>query len=494
MKLDAKNIDLRSIRIPKRVLDAVPAAFARRMRALPISLEEDVLSVMLPAPADFDTVDKLENLTGFMVAAVPTDDVDALELTIRRCYPKGADGPETAETIFDAVINRAAQMGSSDIHITPTEDGGVVRLRLDGKMFTERKLESALVAELVSFVKVMAGLDISEKRAPMDGGVTLVSEGEEVNLRVATVPTIHGEHVTLRLLSKRMIEGLDNLSDLGMSDTHYRVYLESLKSPNGLVLISGPTGSGKTTTLYASLRMFSEDATKHVVTIEDPVEMPVPGATQIKVDSDEERVSFARALKSVLRHDPDVIMIGEIRDLETADVAVKSALTGHLVFSTLHTNSAAGILTRLVNLGVPAYLVAATINIAVAQRLVRRPCGHCIEWRAPDAREAALMAAAGMDAPEKLPVAKGCSFCAFTGYLGRMGIYEMLPVGEDVKRMILEGASEEDLRGVICEDPSLPTLWEDGVGKVLDGLTTLEEVESVCPLPHAAFPADSAGR
>jgi len=482
MKVDEK-IDLRSIRIPKRVLDAVPAAFARRMRALPISLQEDTLSVMLPAPADFDTVDKLENLTGLTVAAIPTEDIDALELTIRRCYPRGSEGPETAETIFDAVINRATQMGSSDIHITPTEEGGIVRLRLDGKMFTERKLEPTAVAELVSFVKVMAGLDISEKRAPMDGGVSLVSEGEEVNLRVATVPTIYGEHVTLRLLSKSMIEGLDNLSDLGMSDTHYAIYLEALKAPNGLALISGPTGSGKTTTLYASLRLFSEDSTKHVVTIEDPVEMPIPGATQIKVDSDEERVSFPKALKSVLRHDPDVIMIGEIRDLETADIAVKSALTGHLVFSTLHTNSAAGILTRLVNLGVPAYLVAATINIAVAQRLVRRPCPHCVEWRAPDSRESALMETmAGKPRAAKIPSAKGCSFCASTGYLGRTAVYEMLPVDDNVKRMILDGAGEADLMELVRSNPKLPTLREDGVAKILKGLTTLEEVEAVCPV------------
>ena len=480
---NSRTMDLSSARIPKSVLDLVPAAFARRTLTLPVSLQDDTLVVAMSNPSDFDIVDKLENLTGLLVTPVAAKDADSLELTIRRCYPEDATGPETSESIFDAVIRRAALMGSSDIHISPTAEGGVVRMRVDGRLLTERELSAGAAAELISFVKVMAGLDISEKRVPLDGGVTIVSEGEEVNIRVATVPTIHGEHVTLRLLSKKMIEGLDNLTDLGMGDAHFAAYMDALKSPNGMVLISGPTGSGKTTTLYASLRLFTEDTTRHVVTIEDPVEIPVPGATQIKVDSDRDRVSFAKALKSVLRHDPDVIMIGEIRDLETADVAVKSALTGHLVFSTLHTNSAAGILTRLVNLGIPPYLVAATITIAAAQRLVRRPCPHCVEWRAPEPHEAELIkAVAGIDGVERIPVATGCPLCASTGYFGRSAIYEMLPVGEEIKRLILQGAGETDLRDAARRVSGLPTLWEDGIAKVLKGFPTLEEVEAVCPV------------
>ncbi len=476
------EIDVGSVRIPRDVLGLVPAAFARRAKVLPVSVSDDTVSVVMASPEDFETLDKLENMTGLIVSPIRCGDLTDLDLAIRRFYPRVDGDADGAEAVFDSVINRAVHMHGSDIHICPSADGGVVRMRIDGKMIEDRKLDRHAVAELTSFVKVMAGMDIAERRAPLDGSATLFSEGEEVHLRIATIPTAYGEHVTIRLLSKVMIEGLDSLSDLGMSAAHYALFRDALKYPSGMILLSGPTGSGKTTTLYASLRLFCEDTTRHVVTIEDPVEMPIPGATQVKVDSDGDRVSFAKALKSVLRHDPDVIMIGEIRDLETADIAVKSALTGHLVFSTLHTNSAAGILTRLVNLGVPAYLVAATIRIAVAQRLVRRPCPHCVGWHAPAPREVALLrAAAGIDAVERIPEARGCSLCASTGYLGRTAIYEMLPVDDNVKRMILDGAGEAELEAVVAADEVLPTLWEDGVAKILKGDTTLEEVEAACP-------------
>jgi type II secretory ATPase GspE/PulE/Tfp pilus assembly ATPase PilB-like protein len=290
---------------------------------------------------------------------------------------------------------------------------------------------------------------------------------------VATVPTIRGEKVTVRILaSTRTDDDLSELGQLGMSPVHYDLFADALRNPHGIILLSGPTGSGKTTTLYAGLRRLKEPGNLHILTIEDPVEIPLDGITQVRVDS--ERVSFNRALRSALRHDPDVIMIGEIRDAETADIAVKAALTGHLVLSTVHTNDAVGVVTRLLNLGVPRDLLASTLRLAVAQRLVRRPCPHCVEYAPP----AGPLAGAGRlegDVPH--PV--GCSLCAGTGYAGRIGLYEMIPVTRVVRGAILRGADEPELTSVGFADGAQPTLASDGASKIAAGLTTPEEVARV---------------
>jgi len=488
---EVNTIDLNRIRISGEILDLIPGAFARRMQVLPLAEESGILSVLMANSTDYDTVGKIENLTQFLVRPIQTDDIPELNIAIKRYYPDTYRSTGSAEHIFDTVINRALQMKCSDIHLSPTHDGGIVKLRLDGRMHGERELSATAMMELVSFIKVMAGLDISEKRIPLDGSISIFSEGEEINLRIATVPTVYGEHLTMRILSGRMISGLNNLESLGMSRVHFDIYSAALNLPNGIVLLSGPTGSGKTTTLYASLRRFAASGDQHIVTIEDPVEMPIENVTQIKVDSDDDRVSFSKALKSILRHDPDVIMIGEIRDFETADIAVKSALTGHLVFSTLHTNSAAGILTRLINLGISPFLVAATLNIAVAQRLVRKPCEYCMDWVEPDDKgseiiESFMNGSLGsyVENEKMIPSPKGCSFCAHTGYSGRTAVYEMLPIDDKIKQMIISGAGEVELYREMRESYSLPTLRDDGIFKVLNGLTTLEEVEAICPMNY----------
>ena len=296
-----------------------------------------------------------------------------------------------------------------------------------------------------------------------------------MSLRVATVPTIWGEHVTLRILSQtRETKQLDTLDNLGFHPRQLKLFEDALETPDGVVILSGPTGSGKTTTLYAALRRLAQPGDLHLVSIEDPVEKPVAGVTQIKVDARQERVSFEKALRSVLRHDPDVVMVGEIRDGETAQTALRSALTGHLVLTTLHTNSAPGILTRLVDLGVPPYLVASTLRLAVAQRLLRRPCRACMTWEPADA---ATCEKYGWDAanPPKVPVAHGCAYCGNTGYSGRTAIYEMLPVNDDVRQMLLKGESEGDIyRWLKGFAPAL-TLRGDALAKVLKGKTTLDE-------------------
>ena len=480
-----KKINLQRIRISREVLGLVPGAFARKMKTLPISESGGELTVLMTDVNNFDILGKLENLTQLIVRPVLAENEDDLILALSRYYADSYKGAG-AEMLFDSILNRALQMKSSDIHISPTKLGGLIKMRLDGRMHLEEKIDASLMMELVSFIKVMAGLDISEKRIPLDGNISIDNENTKINLRIATIPTLYGEHLTMRVLSAEMISGLDSLESLGMTAKHFELYSNALKKPNGNVLLSGPTGSGKTTTLYASLRQFAEIGDRHIITIEDPVEMPLENVTQIKVDSDDDRVSFTKALKSILRHDPDIIMIGEIRDYETADIAVKSALTGHLVFSTLHTNSAAGILTRLINLGVSPFLVAATLNIAVAQRLVRKPCEYCMQWGNPDVDELALLENCQLIEQSdieniSIPKVVGCSFCANTGYSGRTAIYEMLPVDENIKKMIISGTSEIELANEMVHAYKLPTLKDDGIAKVIQGLTTFEEVEANCP-------------
>jgi general secretion pathway protein E len=273
-------------------------------------------------------------------------------------------------------------------------------------------------------------------------------------------------------------EELERIDSLGMSLAHFDIFSRAISFPNGIIILSGPTGSGKTTTLYAALRHLKKSGDRHLVSIEDPVEKPVDGVTQIKVDSEGERVTFNKALRSVLRHDPDIVMVGEIRDGETADIAVKAALTGHLVLSTLHTNSAAGVLSRLINLGMPPFMIASTLRLAIAQRLVRRPCPYCMEWIEAD--NATKMAFGwSRDDLVKVPKTKGCSFCGNTGYSGRCALYEMIEIDSDVRKLILNGAEETEISKAVYGKKNLPSLRLDGAKKVLEGQTTVEEVEAV---------------
>ena len=333
-----------------------------------------------------------------------------------------------------------------------------------------------MLVDLISAIKVAARLDIAEKRVPQDGQLGMESLGESVSMRVATVPTAYGEKATLRILaSAALAEDLERLDSLGMRGNHYETFLSALDHAYGVILLSGPTGSGKTTTLYAALRHLREPGTKHILSIEDPVEIPIRGINQIPVNSD--RVSFATALRSALRHDPDVIMIGEIRDPETADIAVKSALTGHLVLSTLHANTSVSVIARLANLGVPADLVASTLRLVVAQRLVRRPCMHCVEQASVTEQLAAEFG--WTDQGLTVPKPVGCPLCAQTGYAGRLGLYELVPVDRAVRGMILEHAAEDTMAKHLFGEKGYLTLLGDGREKILSGKTTPDEVRRV---------------
>jgi type II secretory ATPase GspE/PulE/Tfp pilus assembly ATPase PilB-like protein len=475
-------IDVAKVLVPPEVIAWVPGAMARRHGILPVAVRDDCLDVV-SAGGDIDAaLMQLEARHGLRVRIVPTVDPGRVKQAIQQYYPTDEISGDTPLGLFSRMLRRALQAHSSDLHIDPQEDRGLVRMRMDGLMRVDQELTREQTAEIVSAVKVAANLDIAEHRIPQDGQMSMENQGETISMRVATVPTIRGEKITVRILaSARSAEDLSDISQLGMSPQHFQLYSSALRYPHGIILLSGPTGSGKTTTLYAGLRKLKEAGNLHILTIEDPVEIPLDGITQVRVDS--ERVSFNRALRSALRHDPDVIMIGEIRDAETADIAVKSALTGHLVLSTVHTNDATGVVVRLLNLGVPRDLLASTLRLAVAQRLVRRPCPHCLQMVPASGQ------LGGLPAGTLVPKAVGCSLCAETGYAGRIGLYEMLPIDLALREAIMDGKSEAHLHEIGFGQGRNATLLQDGIAKITGGLTTPEEVERVAfldELPEAA--------
>jgi type IV pilus assembly protein PilB len=372
------------------------------------------------------------------------------------------------ELLYAAMIRQA-----SDIHIDPAHDSVHVRFRVDGVLESYRQIPKAAHSGLISRFKVLAGMDIAEKRAPQDGRFTHPSggHGQQLDVRTATLPTRFGERMTLRLLASHS-QAL-TLEKLGMSPHDLASFQQAIDKPHGLILLTGPTGSGKSTTLYAALRRLIDQQPLNVITIEDPIEYEMPGIAQVEVDT-ADKVSFGKALRSVLRHDPDVVMIGEIRDRDTVDIALKAALTGHLVLSTLHTNSAVSTVTRLENMGVPRYLIAATLRLAVAQRLVRRICARCRRPRLLEAGEADAMGlphCAGRTVYEPA----GCIYCARRGYVGRIALFESMAVDERLAREIASATCEDQLLSKLRER-KMPRLAGDAMQKLLAGETTVQEV------------------
>jgi type II secretory ATPase GspE/PulE/Tfp pilus assembly ATPase PilB-like protein len=371
------------------------------------------------------------------------------------------------QTLLEALKQRA-----TDIHIEPFENMLRIRMRVDGMLFEQPAPPGILRFHpaIVSRIKIMAEMDIAEKRLPQDGRVKLRVAGEEVDLRISTVPTPHGESVEIRILRRAMM--LMGLGELGMSDAALTKVRRAIRRPNGIILVTGPTGSGKTTTLYSALNEInSED--KKIITIEDPVEYMLRGVNQIQVKPGI-GLSFASGLRSILRHDPDVIMVGEIRDTETAEIAIRAALTGHLVFSTLHTNDAAGAVTRLLDMGVEPFLAASSLRMVVAQRLIRTLCPRCrqeAEYDTATLRKAGLPA----DAPMRLFQAAGCEHCRQQGYTGRTGIYEILSLDDILRLQIVDRGTTDEIRRTAM-DSGMTTLRQDGWDKARRGFTSLEEV------------------
>ncbi|WP_220813298.1 type II secretion system ATPase GspE [Pseudomonas paralcaligenes] len=371
--------------------------------------------------------------------------------------------------LINAILSEAIKAGASDIHLETFEKRLVVRFRVDGILREVIEPRRELAALLVSRVKVMARLDIAEKRVPQDGRISLKVGGREVDIRVSTLPSANGERVVLRLLDKQA--GRLSLQHLGMSERDRRLLDDNLRKPHGIILVTGPTGSGKTTTLYAGLVTLN-DRSRNILTVEDPIEYYLEGIGQTQVNPRVD-MTFARGLRAILRQDPDVVMVGEIRDQETADIAVQASLTGHLVLSTLHTNSAVGAVTRLVDMGVEPFLLSSSLLGVLAQRLVRVLCVHCREARPADAAECGLL---GLDLRERPLIhhAKGCPECHQQGYRGRTGIYELVIFDDKMRTLVHNGVGEQEL---LRHARSLgPSIRDDGRRKVLEGVTTLEEV------------------
>jgi type IV pilus assembly protein PilB len=414
--------------------------------------------------------DALKVDLGLNVATSAAQADSAIDL---RQLQSQADDPPVVRVV-NYVLGRAALDGASDVHVEPHDDRTRVRYRIDGLLFDLLEVPRQLHLAVVSRIKIISRLDIAERRLPQDGSFGSRIHGQEFDFRVSTLPTIYGEKVVLRLLEKAAVVERYNVENLGFEKEQLEVFLKGIRRPWGMVLITGPTGSGKSTTLHTAIK-FIKSPRKNVVTVEDPVEYRQPGIQQVHVKA-EIGFDFARALRSILRQDPDIIMIGEIRDQETAQIAVKAALTGHLVLSTLHTNDAVSTLVRLINIGVEPFLVASAVNVAAAQRLVRRICTACKESYRPTADELALFAPD--PGPELLYRGRGCKNCRNVGYAGRMALYEVFGVDAEVRRMLIDGADGDKIQRYAIESGMI-TLMQCGFRQAARGLTTLEEVLAV---------------
>lgn len=486
------TLDLDDVRIDPTWALRVPAAYALRKRVLPLCKLDDVVVVACARSIDAQTHKalrsylkcdftlqevSLESLRRALTRVYDSPSMNGTELSVRSGEPR-SDGDD-AVTVCDELLQAAILRGASDIHLVPNATSLAVQLRVDGLLELYRELPLSIQPLVLSRLKVLAGMDIAEKRAAQDGRITsqFSSSRNSIDIRVATLPTRYGERMTLRLLTSHAAKL--SLQALGMRPKDLLTFSAATARPHGLVLLTGPTGSGKSTTLYVAIEQLLNTRGGNVITIEDPIEYEIQGASQVEVDS-ADKVNFSKALRSVLRHDPDVVMIGEIRDAETAETAVKASLTGHLVFSTVHTNTATGVVTRLKDMGVEPFLIAATLRLSVAQRLVRKLCSHCRRPRAITATEVFALRQPALESSSVFDAA-GCVMCAGRGYTGRVALFEMLESSEAMAKLIAGGANEDELLQD-ARSRNVSLLLDDGVAKILDGTTTVAEVTNAVTL------------
>ncbi|MFZ5897811.1 MAG: GspE/PulE family protein [Bacillota bacterium] len=490
-------VSLESYPVDSSAMSLISPEVARRYRALPVGFDNGRLVVAMMRPTDVIALDDLRILTGYEIQPVVVPDSE-LESAIERFSrtnsevesapedeqqaPEIVAGPEEsadkpAVNLANLIFSQAVNAGASDIHIDPQEKAIRVRFRLDGVLHDIMHPPRRLHPALVSRIKVLANMDIADRRVPQDGRMTLKIEGKTVDVRVASLPAAYGEKLTLRLLDRSA--KLITLEELGFSQDVLGDFEEFLRLPYGFILVTGPTGSGKSTTLYAALAALNS-AEKNIITVEDPVEYRLDGLNQIQINP-KAGLTFATGLRSILRSDPDIVMIGEIRDQETARIAVESALTGHLVLSTLHTNDAAGAITRLSDMGIEPFLTASSLVCVLAQRLVRKLCPNCKEQYSLSPEEQASIPDFPVDAsggPVHVYRPKGCLRCSKTGYKGRTGVYELLRVTEPIRRLTLQRRSASEIKDQAISE-GMTTLRRDGMMKVKQGITSLEEVMRV---------------
>ena len=495
-------INLEETNIQPNVLEIVPQTMAEMYHVMPISLKNGVLTVAMADPQNIGALDDLKNFLGHEIRGAVSSGPD-VEAAIAKYY---ADREESIEDVIESmstdedaekrirgydlasdeemsdaqpikkllnmVMLLAIRDQASDIHFEPFEDEFKIRVKADGVLYEMVPPPRHLANAIVSRIKVMSNLDIAERRLPQDGRIELNVGGNNVDLRVSVLPTLFGEAVVMRVLDRTVV-ALD-LNKIGMDATLLNKFRKVLNRPNGILLVTGPTGSGKTTTLYSALNEMNSTETK-IITSEDPIEYDIEGIIQVPVNPDV-GVTFATVLRAILRHDPDKILVGEIRDYETAEIAVQSSLTGHMVFSTLHTNDAPSAITRLRDMGVPAFLITATVEAILAQRLVRRICTECRTQFAPsDELLMELQLPLNTARKYKFYYGKGCPRCNNSGYKGRIGIYEFLIMSDEIRDAIAAEASGDDIRD-IARQQGMTTLREAGLKLIFDGLTTIDEI------------------
>ena len=497
------HLSLSSLSItPIPISDRLSAKYMREHKVFPVDVKEGVLTVAMTDLNDPYTLDDLRLSTGFAITVCLAREREILEAidqyygerqtTIEKIVKEytdeeGGTAGEDREDVdhlrdlaseapviqlVNLLITRAIEARASDVHIEPFEDKLRIRYRVDGVLLDYESPPKRLQAAVISRAKIMAKMNIAERRLPQDGRIRFQILGKDLDLRVSTIPTLYGESVVMRILDRSSL--LLSLGELGFPDDVRGQFQRLIRKPHGMILVTGPTGSGKTTTLYTALSEINS-ADKKIITIEDPVEYQLRGVNQIHVKP-KIGLTFANGLRSIVRQDPDVIMVGEIRDAETADIAIHSALTGHLVFSTLHTNDAPGAITRLLDMGVENYLVSSVLVAVLAQRLVRVICPECREpYRLDLAAVRKLGIKSDIGGSLQMFRGKGCAACNFTGYHGRTGIYEFLVVSEEIQRLILEKTDANIIRQKALT-LGMKTLWENGWGKVERGVTTLEDL------------------
>ncbi len=507
-QLGVAIIDLQDVNASQDALAKVKENVAKRHKVLPISIKNGRLQLAMANPLNLFAIDQVTIQAGMEIDVMISSEAD-IDKGIQEYYgvaasiqaavkslglvdqkreqarstvtagptvTQGPDADAPVARLVEVIIKQALDDNASDIHIEPGESSLRIRYRIDGVLFEATNPPKSVESALISRVKVMANMDIAETRAPQDGGFSIKIGSKEIEMRVSACPTIWGENVVLRILDRSKL--LFKLDDLGLMNRGREKFQAMLKNPYGVILVTGPTGSGKTTTLYAALAQLNKPNV-NIKTIEDPVEYRLDGIRQTQVNP-KANITFTTGLRSLMRQDPDIMMVGEIRDKETSEIAIQAALTGHLVFSTLHTNDAPGALSRLGDLGIEPFLLASSLTGVLAQRLVRKICKHCKEsYEASPDDLADLYPGEQRDEPLTLYRGQGCRACRKSGYSGRLGIFEVLMVTDDMRELILEKAPPGALRQRAIESQEMETLRMDGLSKVLSGITSLEELDRV---------------
>jgi len=499
-----KVVDLTAMTVPQEVVELLPESVARENTIFPLEESGNALRLATSDPTDMDLQEKLRFILnrdiemslaprGQIVEAINrhyglsdgesadsmlqefTDTaIDFTETAVEQAAATAAEEQSDAPVVklCNLIITEAVQLRASDIHIEPFEDRIRIRYRIDGRLVERDNPPRRLLGAILSRIKILSKLDIAERRRPQDGRIKLTADGKDYDLRVSVLPTNHGQSVVMRVLDKDNIKV--GIRQLGLSEQDFRIFKNLIRRPNGIILVTGPTGSGKTTTLYASLNELNKADTK-IITAEDPVEYYLAGINQVEIKH-QIGLDFARVIRAMLRQAPNVILVGEMRDTETAQMGIQASLTGHLVFSTLHTNDAPGAVTRMIDMGVPAYLVASSVVAVLAQRLVRVVCTKCKQPHQPldsQIQEAGIT-------PEQLETAtfmkgRGCVNCQKSGYKGRLGIFELMVMNNKIRELAFQGAATQDIRRAAVSS-GMNVMFEDGVQKALRGITTLDEV------------------